>query len=332
MRRLNLNDLTEAILDALTESGATAVVTSPAQQRPKRFVIQLGQNVLELWVYAWTLTHGGGAARPRNEYRIQLTAVTPPLALNPAGPTILIGYEPRLQCFAGFDISKHTMFSTNSPSIQIPITALERALQDGFSFVTKGNDEIAIGFRADQLLAYALNADLLHAQGADAKMVELLTKAAALEPIASTDLQQVPQERQRVVSTISRLFRDADFRRKVTVAYDRRCAVTRIQLRLIDAAHILPVGAEGSTDEVSNGLCLSPTYHRAYDRSLIYLDENLTMQINPEQEAELIRLGLDGGLNDFKAYLGKRIHLPADRNQWPNTGLIRKANEFRGIG
>ena len=31
------------------------------------------------------------------------------------------------------------------------------------------------------------------------------------------------------------------------LAYDQRCAVTRIQLRLVDAAHILPVGAEGST-------------------------------------------------------------------------------------
>lgn len=331
MPRLNPNDLTQAILDALAESGATAIVTSPVQQRPKRFVMQLGQNVSELWVYAWTLTHGGGAARPKSEYRIQLTGVTPPLSLNPAGPTILIGYEPGLQCFAGFDLRKHITFSTNSPSIQIPITALERALQDGFSFVTKGNEEIAIGFRADQFLAYALNAETLHAQGADDKTVELLTRAAALEPIALNDLQQVPQERQRVVSTISRLFRDADFRRKVTVAYDRRCAVTQMQLRLIDAAHILPVGAEGSTDEVGNGLCLSPTYHRAYDRSLIYLDEDLTIQINPQQETELVRMGLDGGLNDFKAYLGKRIHLPADRNQWPNAELIRKANEFRNI-
>lgn len=47
-----------------------------------------------------------------------------------------------------------------------------------------------------------------------------------------------------------------------------------MQLRLIDAAHILPVGAKDSNDEVNNGLCLALTYYRAYDRCLIYLDEN----------------------------------------------------------
>ncbi len=104
-----------------------------------------------------------------------------------------------------------------------------------------------------------------------------------------------------------------------------------MQLRLIDAAHILPVGATDSNDEVNNGLCLSPTYHRAYDRRLIYLDENLVMRVNPVTEGALVALGLDGGLADFKNYLGRRIHLPADRNQWPARNLIRKANQFRGI-
>jgi putative restriction endonuclease len=104
-----------------------------------------------------------------------------------------------------------------------------------------------------------------------------------------------------------------------------------MQLRLVEAAHILPVGAEGSSDEVMNGICLTPTYHRAFDGSLIYLDEALKMQINPAKEKELIGLGLAGGLSDFKAYLGQRIHLPSDRNQWPNPEFIHAANQFRRI-
>jgi putative restriction endonuclease len=55
-------------------------------------------------------------------------------------------------------------------------------------------------------------------------------------------------------------------------AYGNRCAVTRVQLRLVDAAHILPVGTTGSADHVRNGIALSPTYHRAFDAGLIYLD------------------------------------------------------------
>ena len=331
MPALQPQRLIQAIIDAASESQAVAVLTSAVRRNPRKFVIQSGPNVFELWVYIWTLTHGGGAARPKDEYRIQLTGVTPPLHLNPSGPTILLGYEPNLQSFAGFDLSKHTKFSANSPSIQIPITALNKALQDGFSFATKGNNEIAIGFRADQFLAYCLNAELLHVQGTDARTVNLLTQAAALEPISQAELDLVAKDRQRIVTTVSRLARDSDFRRKVTIAYDRRCAVTRIQLGLINAAHILPVGAAGSNDEVLNGLCLSPTYHRAFDRSLIFLDEAWIMQINPDHEQELIRLGIGGGMKDFKTYLGKRIHLPADRNQWPDKRLIEQANLFRGI-
>jgi len=160
--RLPTPFLNQSIIDAFEESGSTAVIISPPNKNPRRIVVQSGQNVFELWTYIWTLTHGGGAARPKNEYRIQLTGVTPPLELNPIGPTTLIGYEPNSKCFAGFDLIRHKRFSVNSPSIQIPITVLHTALQHGFSFARKGNNEIAIGFCPDQILAYTLNAELLH--------------------------------------------------------------------------------------------------------------------------------------------------------------------------
>ncbi len=323
--------LAQAIINSLEESGASAVLISGRQRHPLKFLVQANSRSFQLWVYVWTLTHGGGAARPENEYRIQLTGVVAPLDLNPLGPTVLIGYEPNLQGFAGFDLRKHRRFRPGSPSIQIPITAIQSALQDGLSFARKGNDEIAVGFRPDQFLSYVLNSEVLHAEGADADMINLLSRAASLQPITSRDFRQLPKERQRIVSTVAKLSRDSAFARKVIVAYDRRCAVTRLQLRLIDAAHILPVGAEDSNDEVNNGLCLTPTYHRAYDRSLIYLDEDLIMRVNPTNEQALVRLGLDGGLADFKNYLGRRIHLPADRNQWPIADLIRTANHFRNI-
>lgn len=298
MPRLPASSLVRTILDAFNDSSTSAVLISPPDANPRHFVAQSGSEIVDVWIYMWTLTHGGGSARPENEYRIQLTGVTSPLKRNPnkGGSTILLGYEPNLGCFAGFDLTKHTNFTGRSPSIQIPITTLHAALQNGFSFFIKGNDEIAIGFRPDELLAYILNADALHHEGANAQMVELLTRAASLEDIPTVDLGPVTTERQRVVSVVERLSRDAGFRRKVTNAYEYRCAVTRMQLRLVDAAHILPVGAPGSNDQVYNGLCLSPTYHRAYDQGLIYLDEKYVMRLNPTKRQELIRINRSGGL------------------------------------
>ncbi len=104
-----------------------------------------------------------------------------------------------------------------------------------------------------------------------------------------------------------------------------------MQLRLIEAAHILPVGAQDSTDDVRNGLALSPTYHRAFDNALIFLDDGFVMRINPAKELQLATLRLDGGLPDFKSYLERKIHLPPDKRQWPEPGMIRKANTYRRI-
>lgn len=329
MPALSASNIVRAIQDAFAESSAAALLISQPKIHPRRFYVTAGESSFPVWIYIWTLTHGGGAARPKDEYRIQLTSVDPPLPENPDGPTLLLGYEPNTGCFAGFDLGKHRMFSKKSPSIQISISALREAVRDGFAFTRKGNDEIAVAFRSDNILAYCLNSESLHESGADAAVSSLLSKVGRFESVTERELEGISPERRRVVVKVSRLARDSDFRRKVIVAYDRKCCVTGLQLRLIDAAHILPVGAEGSTDDVRNGLCLSPTYHRAYDRGLIYLTDDWTMQINPKKKDELVRLGFGGGLSSFEAHLGRVILLPPDRKQWPNAAFIRAANKFR---
>ncbi len=319
------------IEDAFAESAASSVLVSGVRVHPRRFYVTAGESSFPVWIYIWTLTHGGGAARPVDEYRIQLTSVTPPLPENPDGPTLLLGYEANLNCFAGFDLQKHRHFSTQSPSIQININTLREAVRDGFAFARKGNDEIAVGFRPDNLLSYALNCESLHESGADATVSDILTRMSRFESVAADEISFLTTERRRVVTNVSRLARKSDFRRKVTVAYDHKCCVTGLQLRLIDAAHILPVGAEGSNDSVRNGLCLSPSYHRAFDRGLIQLTEDRRMIINAQKRDDLVRVGLGGGLAEFESHLGREIFLPADRNQWPDPELIRKSNRFRAL-
>ncbi|MGA2904385.1 MAG: hypothetical protein ABSD98_11175 [Candidatus Korobacteraceae bacterium] len=94
-----------------------------------------------------------------------------------AGPTILVGYEPTHDLFAGFDLERHRTFTTGSPSVQIDVTALRRAEQEGLSFHRKSNDEIALGIRPDMFMAYAMNATVLHRFGRDANVLRLLNRA-----------------------------------------------------------------------------------------------------------------------------------------------------------
>ena len=319
------------VIDAIQQSGGVAAyVSESTRTHPREFVVSYLGQTYSLWVYIWTLTHGGRISLP-DEYRIQMTSVSSPLSRNPNGLTVLMGYHPDLRMFAGFDRKKHSMFTAGSPSVQINITAIHVALQSGLSFTTKDNDEIAIGVRPDQFWNYCLNADALHLYGAESSLTEILTKAVEMEEIPQRDIAELAAERKQIVENVRRYSRGANFRKLVMGAYDNRCAVTRTQLRLVDAAHILPITSDASSDHVTNGVALSPTFHRAYDNCLIYLDENFVMKLNEEKAGELRLNNIDGGLNQFCSFLDKRIHLPMDINQRPGIEYIQMANRHRRI-
>jgi len=324
-------ELVAAVTNALADSGYTGQLASPVRNNPRRFIVAGPNAPLAITAYIWTLTFGG-RVNLQNEYRIQMTSVASPLELGTDGPTVLIGYEPELNLFAGFDLQRHRTFTTGSPSVQIDRQELRRAETEGLSFHRKSNDEIAVGIRPDMFMAYAMNAQLLHRYGRDANVFRLLNRAVRQhEPPPQREMETLSTERQRIVSEVSRLSRDAAFRQRVLFAYGNRCAVTRVQLRLVDAAHILPVGAPGSSDHVRNGIALAPTYHRAFDAGLIYLDERHRMMLNDAQLHALERVNLAGGIETFRARLGEPIFLPPDPQQRPSPELIRRANRFRQI-
>ena len=247
------------------------------------------------------------------------------------GPTVLIGYDPALKLFAGFDLALHRTFTAGSPSVQIDRTELAQAETDGLSFDRKGNEEIAVGVRPDMFMAYSMNASPLHRYGREANLLRLLTQVSHLQQPAAQEIEVLSTPRRRVVQEVSRLTRLANFRQQVLFAYGHRCAVTRVQLRLVDAAHILPVGAAGSADHVRNGIALSPTYHRAFDAGLIYLDNDRRMRLNEAQLHALQYLDLAGGVDTFSAPLARQIFMPPDPNQRPAPDFIRRANRFRQI-
>lgn len=82
-----------------------------------------------------------------------------------------------------------------------------------------------------------------------------------------------------VEQIVSRKFRDAAFAKTVREAYDRKCAVTGLQIingggrAEMEAAHIRPVADDGP-DSIRNGLALSRTAHWLFDRGLISVDDD----------------------------------------------------------
>lgn len=203
--------LINKLFDAINQSGGIAALDSQnSRSQPRKFTVSSHGETYSLWVYIWTVTHGGRATLP-NEFRIQMTSVHSPLAINPNGFTVLMGFYPNLDMFAGFDLGLHRTFTAGSPSVQIDRSAIDSAFQNGLSFSTKENGEVAMGVRPDQFLNYCRNATTLHESGSDRSLMQLLEQAAELG-IQTQDISQLAENRRIIVQEVRRLSRDARFK------------------------------------------------------------------------------------------------------------------------
>lgn len=73
------------------------------------------------------------------------------------------------------------------------------------------------------------------------------------------------------------------FRRRVLSAYNFRCCVTGLAVpQLLVASHIVP-WAEDSAVRLNpkNGLCLNALHDRAFDRGLMWIEDDFTIRISP---------------------------------------------------
>src|ERR1035437_97463 len=138
-------EVVNVLLDAFQQSGGSAAFVAGRTRHPRVFLVSSPIGDVTIWVYIWTLTPGGRDFP--HEYRIQKTTVSSPLPMNPDGPTALLGYEPNLKMFAGFDVERHRTFTPGSATTQLDIRTVQAALHDGLAFDRKDNDEIAVGVR-----------------------------------------------------------------------------------------------------------------------------------------------------------------------------------------
>ena len=101
-------------------------------------------------------------------------------------------------------------------------------------------------------------------------------------------------------------------------------------MKLVEAAHIIPVNHENSTDETRNGLALCALHHKAYDQALITIVEDYSVILNRNQTEEFKKIKLDSGLAKFVKDLRPIILLPPAINDRPHIEYIKIANSVRG--
>jgi len=315
------------VSDAVNECGWNIIYLN--DEHPFKVKIFNDTESYFVKIIIYNVTHGGGRMRAANEYRIQIKE--PRIELETGYKTLILGYYESLQVFAGFDISKHIGAPGYSASFQIREENLEKASLSGFSPCDKGNCEIAIAFRPDFFVEYVRNLESLHTFGESKEDFAILEEVTEKQIVPNEELiRQVSLPRQKTVLTISKTQRDNSFRARVLRAYNYRCAFSGIQLKLIEAAHIVPVNCENSTDETCNGIALSYIHHKAYDKGLIAFTENYKIIFNETEAEKLKEIHLDSGLVKFKNDLRSIIDAPPALSDRPNTYYIKTANQLRG--
>lgn len=331
MARHRKYELLDIIVESINDCGWNVLYIGDISQHP--FVLRIfnDTNNYNLRIYIWNLTHGGGSARSNDEYRIQITGVDHFEQLQ-GEKTLILGWWKEVEVFAGFDYTKHTQRLGDSSSMQIREEFLRRALVNGFSPCNKGNNEIAIAFRPDFFINYVQTLEQLHAFGESQKDLRILeTVSNQNEEINDVLIQKIDNlQRQTVIKQINQKLRDTSFKARVLSAYGNKCAFSGMQLKLVEAAHIIPVSCDTSTDVTSNGIALSVLYHRAYDKGLVTFNEKFQTVVNCEEMQKLREIGFDGGMDRFKADIKPIIHLPPDTRDRPSIDFIQQANRLRG--
>nr|WP_249179537.1 HNH endonuclease [Burkholderia vietnamiensis] len=177
-------------------------------------------------------------------------------------------------------------------------------------------------------MEYVSCKDLFHQTGWAHRDIALLDR---LDDLSDEDIQSVRNgPRRLLIKTIRQKYRAKDFSRRVLGAYLHRCAFCGVQLKLLDAAHIVPVAAPDSTDEVTNGVALCKLHHFAYDSNLVAFDTEYRIQISNRRVHDLQEEGLDGGLENFVRSLQPSLVLPEFRRHHPDRDCIERALEYRG--
>ncbi|MDZ7724893.1 MAG: HNH endonuclease [candidate division KSB1 bacterium] len=280
-------------------------------------------------IYIWNLTHGGGSKRPTDEYRIQITGIDR-FVPEYDGKTLILGWWKEGEVFAGFDFKRHSSDFGFSPSIQIREQALRKAYIKGIAPWEKGNQEISIAFRPDFFVEYVRNLEVLHTFGESKQDYDILDRVTENpDEINDTEIEKVTQYRKTTLRNVKKRIRDYSFQSRVLTSYSNRCAFCGLQLKLVDAAHIIPVQYDGN-DETSNGIALCALHHRAYDINLVTFTEEYQVVYDKFRFNELSKLDLDDGAEKFIRNLRSVIHLPPAKSDRPYVDYIKKANSLRG--
>lgn len=203
-------------------------------------------------------------------------------------------------------------------SLFAPVWLLEQAAVSGWAQHYNAAGELIIGFHPALLPAYieARRTGL----SIEPEQVADISEASGL--LAPFDETAAERARRGVFSLVRR----ARFGQDVVKAYGGRCAMCGLNFGLVEGAHIYPVKAPSSPDQVWNGLALCGNHHAAFDRHLLWIEpKRCTVKIHPEVVSAAKD---DDTARWFVEITLPELRRPASRNDQPRAEMFRQRYSF----
>jgi len=160
-----------------------------------------------------------------------------------------------------------------------------------------------------------------------------------LDKVSKDILEDSPIEYNAKIKLLEKALNDSDFeeqkyarshqfKREVVKNYHYSCVISRLKIdvvgsvSMLDACHIVPF-SETYNDTITNGISLTPTLHRAFDRGLISISDEFKVLIKGNfSEVNLSPYSI-------KQFAGKSILLPDHELRLPSReGLANHRQRF----
>jgi putative restriction endonuclease len=152
-----------------------------------------------------------------------------------------------------------------------------------------------------------------------------------LEESAAVPDSRAEGRRFYVTTLTLRRLHQQSFRQRAPRAYQARCAICRLgHDELLEAAHILPDGHPRGAPIVPDGLALCKLHHAAFDRYVLGIRPDLTVDlrrgIRDEVNGPMLKHGLQG-FQDARIFVARAAHLR------PRSEFLAERYElFRQVG
>ncbi|WP_434710071.1 HNH endonuclease [Pseudomonas sp. R1-1] len=313
----------QKFLNVISSLGSLATDANARDGWPGTFHIQLSNQKLYIALHVSSISPHSRAAY---ELRFQ----------NPAGENRIVSNEggAALPILLGIDDTQATpIFVATEGSTRVGRPTrfsilfhqriIDEARRNGWATYTSSTGEKVCAF-VPMLLPSFIEQIIQNEEVSSIDIAEAAVASGVMD--MQTDINYQEWAGFRATRAINVLARKAGAGKRIRRAYGEQCAMCGLGAGIIQGAHIFPVEAPGSNDEIWNGLSLCYNHHKAFDLHLIgVIPDTNEIILHPSLRAEAQQ---NQGTANFVNSTWRWLGIPVDVRHRPSAQMFTARYDY----